>query len=38
MLRRGRLALIALGEESKCVNLPDEVGHAGPTTEPKPNH
>ena len=39
MLRwRGRLALIALGEESKCVNLMDEVGHASPTPEPKPNH
>lgn len=36
--RSRRLALVALGEESERVNLPNEVGHAGPTTKPKPDH
>lgn len=31
-------ALIALGEQSKCVNLADEIGHASPATEPKSDH
>lgn len=33
-----RLALIALRKEAEVVNLPDEVGHAGPPAEPEPNH
>lgn len=33
--RRRRLALVALGEETERVDLPDEVGHAGPAAEPK---
>ena len=32
------LALVALGKEPKCVNLPHKVGHAGPSSKPKPNH
>jgi len=35
---RWRLALVALGKEPKIVNLLDEVGHAGPSSKPKPNH
>lgn len=36
--RRGGLALVALGEKPKSVNLPDKVGDAGPSSKPKPNH
>jgi len=32
------LALVTLGKEPKSVNLLDEVGHAGPSSKPKPNH
>jgi len=32
------LALIALCEESERVHLPNEVGHASPSAEPKTNH
>lgn len=35
---RWGLALVALGEEAKGVDLLDEVGHAGPTSETKPNY
>lgn len=37
---RGRWwrALVALCEETKRVDLMDKVGHAGPATEPEPNH
>lgn len=39
MSRRGRrrfgMALVALGEESECVNLFDEIGHTGPPAEPE---
>lgn len=33
-----RLALIALCKQPKCVNLSHKVGHAGPSTEPKPDY
>lgn len=31
-------ALIALGKESKSVNLPDEIGHASPSSKSKANY
>ena len=31
-------ALVAFGEEAKCVDLVDEVGHASPTPEPESHH
>ncbi|RWW62398.1 hypothetical protein BHE74_00030472 [Ensete ventricosum] len=33
--RMGAAALVALGEEPEGVDLPDEVGHAGPSAEPE---
>jgi hypothetical protein len=33
-----RRALVALGKESKCVNLLHEVGYAGPAAEPEADH
>lgn len=33
-----RLALVAFGKEAKSVNLPDEIGHTSPSSEPKSNH
>ena len=31
-------ALVAFGKKPKCVNLPYEVGHAGPSSKPKSNY
>ena len=33
-----RLALIAFGEESERVDLPNEVRHASPSSKPEPDH
>ena len=32
------LALVALGEEPECVDLPHEVSHTSPSAEPEPNY
>ena len=34
----GGLALVALGEEAKGVDLSNEVGDAGPAAEPEPDY
>lgn len=34
----GRRTLVALGEEAERVDLADEVGHAGPSSQPEPHH
>ena len=31
-------ALVAFGEEAKCINLMDEVGHTSPSTKAKPDN
>ncbi|GER55240.1 UDP-N-acetylmuramate--L-alanine ligase [Striga asiatica] len=33
-----RWALVAFSEKPKCVDLVDKIGHAGPSTKPKPNY
>lgn len=36
--RKRRFALVTFGEEAESVNLPDEVGHAGPSAKPEPEN
>lgn len=41
--RHRRLALVALGKEAECVDLPNEISDASPSSEPEthneyPNH